>query len=234
MAIQFPSSPVDGQEYAPNGVDGPTWQWDAASSSWRKVKEPKTTIKYELKLDGTGYNDDIISVIRGNGDGIILYSDLNNGSQNSYAFFVSKNAVNNPGLIYFRCATPVSSRGYTFSWINPDNSSVFHLFWADTDGNLTAAGDITANSDIRIKENIEKITKALPKLEQLNGYTFNKKDKPGRYAGVIAQEVNEVLPEAVFDEDDLLSVSPLALCGLLVEAVKELKKEVDELKERLK
>jgi hypothetical protein len=61
----------------------------------------------------------------------------------------------------------------------------------------------------------------------LGGYTFDKGNARHRSAGVIAQEVRAVLPEAVFeDESGTLSVDALALCGYLVEAVKELKAEV--------
>jgi len=104
--------------------------------------------------------------------------------------------------------------------------------WLDDSNNWTAAGNITAYSDIRIKTNIEKITGALDKVDQLNGYTFDRTDvKTARQTGVIAQEVLKVLPEAVMGtEEDTYSVAYGNMVGLLIEAIKELRAEVTELK----
>lgn len=93
------------------------------------------------------------------------------------------------------------------------------------------------SSDIKLKSNIHTITDALNAVNQLNGYTFTKVEWPlatsGEYAGVIAQEVEKVLPqavkEAVGETDSIKTVDPLALCGLLIEAVKTLTKRVEEL-----
>lgn len=103
-----------------------------------------------------------------------------------------------------------------------------------TNGNIVAEGDITAfgnASDIKLKENIEPITDALSKVSQLNGITFNYINKPDiRVPGLIAQELQEVLPEAVYEEEDALAVRYGNTIALLVEAIKELKAEVETLK----
>ena len=109
-------------------------------------------------------------------------------------------------------------------------------------GDLTVSGNITAfgsPSDIRLKENIEPITNALDKVSQLGGYTFNYKKDPNRLTGVIAQEVEKVLPEAIYtskglneDEEEHLVVRYGNMVGLLIEAIKELKTEIEELKKR--
>lgn len=102
--------------------------------------------------------------------------------------------------------------------------------WAVT-GDITATGDVTAFSDIAIKENIDPITGALDKVSQLGGYVFNRiGDDTRRYTGVMAQEVKSVLPEAVHGEEGGYSVAYGNMVGLLVEAIKELRKEVEELK----
>jgi hypothetical protein len=82
-----------------------------------------------------------------------------------------------------------------------------------------------------MKTNITTITSSLEKLDAIRGVNFNWK-KDDRYAmGVIAQEVEAVIPEVVRqDEEGLRSVNYGALVGLLIEAVKDLKNEVDELK----
>ena len=63
-----------------------------------------------------------------------------------------------------------------------------------------------------------------------DGYTYTRKDTGARQTGVVAQEVQEVLPEAVMDNGDRLSVAYGNMVGLLIEAIKELKAEVDQLK----
>lgn len=103
------------------------------------------------------------------------------------------------------------------------------------DGSILASGDITAFSDIRLKDNITKIDNALDKVQNLTGVTFNYKDKNNsRHTGLIAQEVLEVLPEAVRNNpDNMLSLAYGNMVGLLIEAIKELKSEVDDLKSKL-
>ena len=99
-------------------------------------------------------------------------------------------------------------------------------------GDITATGNITAYSDIRLKDNIEKIDDALSKVSLLSGYTFDRTDiDTPRQTGVIAQEVQAVLPEAVSETDDgTLTVAYGNMMGLMIEAIKELKAEIDELK----
>ena len=107
----------------------------------------------------------------------------------------------------------------------------------DMGGNMTVAGNVTAYSDIRLKENIEVIPNALEKVKQIRGVTFTRNDqddKELRHTGVIAQEVEKVLPEVV--SEDNLGVKNVAygnMVGLLIEAVKELQQEVDYLKTKL-
>ena len=108
--------------------------------------------------------------------------------------------------------------------------------FSTTQGNFIAEGDITAfgnASDRSLKENIEPITDALNKVDAINGYTFNYIDAPekGRVPGVIAQELEQVLPEAVYEiENGKKAVRYDNTVALLVEAIKELKQQVDELK----
>ena len=110
-------------------------------------------------------------------------------------------------------------------------------------GNLAVLGNITAYatlSDISLKENIEVIPNAVDKVKTLDGITFNYiKDGPDkRMTGVIAQQVQEVLPEAVYEtemigdnENKNLAVRYGNMVGLLIEAIKEQQQQIDELKE---
>ena len=96
-------------------------------------------------------------------------------------------------------------------------------------GNLKVDGTVISSSDRRIKTDIVKIDNALDKIEKLCGVTFGKiNDNSGiRHTGLIAQEVKEVIPEAVFEDNNgLLNIAYGNLMGLIVEAIKELRKEI--------
>lgn len=99
-------------------------------------------------------------------------------------------------------------------------------------GAIRATGTITANSDISLKKNLAKIENALEKVEQINGYTYEfKEDDSKRHAGVIAQEIQEVLPEIVNKGNDgILGVEYGNISALLIEAIKEQQAQINELK----
>jgi hypothetical protein len=104
-------------------------------------------------------------------------------------------------------------------------------------GNVHATGNVRSahsTSDIRLKENLIRIHSPLDKVMSLNGYTFNYKNNEERSAGLIAQEVEKVLPEVVYEfEEEGTQYKALRyenMVSLLVEAIKELKEEIEELK----
>ena len=99
-------------------------------------------------------------------------------------------------------------------------------------GTIVASGNITTSSDERLKSNIVKIENALDKVSELNGYTFDRTDIDcDRQTGVIAQEVLEVLPEAVIkNENGIYSVAYGNMIGLLIEAIKEQQQQIENLK----
>lgn len=102
-------------------------------------------------------------------------------------------------------------------------------------GSIRATGTITANSDINLKKNLLKIENALEKVEQINGYTYEfKADDSKRHAGVIAQEIQEILPEIVNKGNDgILGVEYGNISALLIEAIKEQQKKINELEVKL-
>ena len=111
----------------------------------------------------------------------------------------------------------------------------------DGSGNVIFVGNITAygsTSDIRLKENVEVISDAINKVKQLKGITFNYKKDGKKSTGLIAQDLEKVLPEAVYetsdvdDEDKHLAVRYGNTVGLLVEAIKELEARVKELESK--
>lgn len=118
-------------------------------------------------------------------------------------------------------------------------------WYTDPSGNMTAAGDVTAYSDPRLKRNISNITSALDKILSLNGvhFTWIEHDRLGRSGkadvGILSTEVDKVLPEAVIKdtlEIDGVKYEQVAydkLIPLLIEAVKELNTKVETLKAEL-
>lgn len=117
----------------------------------------------------------------------------------------------------------------------------------ENDGDLHVEGNViaysTTISDERLKKDIVKIDNALDKVSQLNGYTFEYLADGKKSAGVIAQEVEKVMPSAITestlplkmgedDETEYKTVQYDQLHGLMIEAIKELKAEIEELKAR--
>lgn len=132
-------------------------------------------------------------------------------------------------------------------YTGPGADQIAYYDW-NWDGNHGGAGHyfsgfvlahhVGVRSDIRSKEDLKLIDSPFEKLSGISGYTYKmKKDLKGRRAGVIAQEVEKVLPEVVSedtnDNETLKSVDYNGLVALLIEAVKELKTEVVSLREEL-
>jgi hypothetical protein len=91
--------------------------------------------------------------------------------------------------------------------------------------------NVTATSDERLKTNIKTIEDALDRILLLRGVTFNRKSDGAAEIGVIAQELAVIFPELVTTRSDgMLAVSYGNMVGILIEAIKQLKKEIDELK----
>ena len=168
-------------------------------------------------IDGTGTN----AAIRING----------NGSSGSYHSWICQRTVSGGAFsIGILNETFYLTYGPAANVNAGTNAVVYPGTW-DSAGNYTAAGNVTAYSDRRLKENIEPINDALAKVEKLKGCTFNRIDTKVRQAGLIAQDVRDVLPEAVLegkDEMKTLSISYGSVVGLLVEAIKELNAKVEQ------
>jgi hypothetical protein len=122
------------------------------------------------------------------------------------------------------------------------------VYWDLSNNNATfggaiwAAGNVTAYSDAKLKENVETVTSALDKTLALRGvyYTLIRDETKTRKMGVIAQEVQKVVPEVVMlhqdkeDAEGTLSVDYGNITALLIEAIKEQQKQIDELKALIK
>jgi hypothetical protein len=120
--------------------------------------------------------------------------------------------------------------------------TVGNITGTSTIGRIDASNDVVAfsTSDIRFKENVKPIENALEKINQIGGYTFDwKTDEElvslhgfkGHDIGVIAQEIESILPEVVTTRDNgYKAVKYEKIVPLLIQAIKELKEEVDSLK----
>lgn len=103
----------------------------------------------------------------------------------------------------------------------------------DVSGRIVADSDITAYSDERLKKDIKTIEGALDKTKALRGVEFTRIADDTKSIGVVAQELEEVLPELVLtDEEGMKSVNYAQITGLLIEAVKELSAKVEELEKK--
>jgi PKD repeat protein len=104
---------------------------------------------------------------------------------------------------------------------------------------IYASYDITAFSDLRVKTDMTVISDALAKIDRIGGYTYRRIDDHStnsrRHCGLIAQEVSDVLPEAVHihPSTGMMSVAYGNVVSLLVEAIKELAQKVDVQQEQL-
>ena len=134
-----------------------------------------------------------------------------------------------------------------FSNIVPQNSimtqsnliigytTIDNNYMLKVNGKIYSSDDITSFSDEKYKTNIITIDNALNKVNKLRGVYFNRTDiiNSKRYTGVIAQEINKILPEVVSDsEHSGLSVAYGNIIGVLIESIKELTKRIETLENR--
>lgn len=123
-----------------------------------------------------------------------------------------------------------SSGGYYFGNATlagfKNSGGTARVSWNISTGDFTAAGNVTAYSDARLKENVKTIEGAVDLVNQMRGVYYDRIDTGEAGVGVIAQEMREVVPEVVVENDGTLSVAYGNLVGVLIEAVKELSTKV--------
>jgi hypothetical protein len=112
------------------------------------------------------------------------------------------------------------------------------------DGNVSIKGNVTCkncpqSSDVRYKDDIENLSGALDKILRLRGVSFRWRNEPskpeqGKQFGLIGQEVSEILPEAVFqDERGFLSITYSSITSVLVEAMKEQQAHMNRIEDKI-
>lgn len=131
-------------------------------------------------------------------------------------------------------------RGYVYANTSNEigflNSAGSWSLRCDNSGNVTATGDVTAYSDARIKTEVKTVENALNKVLALRGVTYKRTDTEDKSTklGVIAQEVKEILPEVVSEnQDGMLTVSYGNMIGVLIEAMKEQQQVIETLEAKI-
>ena len=99
-----------------------------------------------------------------------------------------------------------------------DNSKKFET----TTSGITVTGSVNATSDLYLKENIQPVKSALEIVNQLEGVRFDWKDSGESSLGVIAQDLEKVLPELVSETNGVKSVNYNGIIAVLIQAIKEL------------
>ena len=187
--------------------------------------------------------------------GFVVYNLRTNTASNNSNYQLGNDLVTNgSGLALFGSTFPASgqyrqSGAYLYS--NQVGGLTLHAEGANsmflsTNGttaitinssqNTTFAGTITENSSLRYKENVETIKYSLDKVLQMRGVTYTKKDNGVNEIGVIAEEMYNILPDLVLknEEGEIDSVSYGRITAVLIEAIKEQQKQIEELKSLIK
>ena len=115
---------------------------------------------------------------------------------------------------------------------NPSNA-----FIVNYDGSATLSGDLTVNSDLRLKANVTSLGKTLSRLLLIDGKKYTlKTDESVEKIGLLAQDIQKIFPELVNESGDdqgILSINYQGLVPILINAIKEQQKELKELKEKI-
>ncbi len=179
----------------------------------------------EIDLSSGSLTIDVAGDINLDADGAGI-NFLDGGTQigafeNDSSDFIIKSSISDQDMIF-----KGSDGGSTITALTLDMSAAGA---ATFNSSVTAGGDVTAFSDMRIKHDIETIEGALAKVSDMRGVYF-KRNNGEAGTGVIAQEIENILPEVVKD-GEYKSVAYGNMVGILIEAIKELKAEVEKLKE---
>ena len=105
----------------------------------------------------------------------------------------------------------------------------------ENNGTVYSSGNFNSASDIRLKTNIKTLSNSLEKVLQMRGVEYDRIDLGGEHQiGLIAQEVEKVIPELVFGEgEDIRGVSYGNITALLIEAIKEQQEQINNLKQEI-
>lgn len=211
-----------------NGTNITEWTQDVVGAMFSSNTESGITVDYE---DGDGtvdFNvDDFTITLGGDLGGSATITNLN--SATLVATIQANSVTLGTDTTGNYVAGAGAGNGISITGTAGEGWSPTIAMTGSYTGNFTATGDITAYSDASLKEDIKTIDGGLEKVIALRGVTYKKDGHQS--LGVIAQEVESILPELVQTHDDgLKSVAYGNIVSVLIEAIKELKEEVDTLK----
>ena len=181
-----------------------------------------TYINNNASVGGAGQiSSGALSIFAGGASGVGWGTGLNIGDSSNYF-----GIIQDGGITRFR---NYGTGGYDFR-----NSGGTTILALDNSGNMTVTGTITESSSIVLKENVNPITNSLNLINQLVGVTYDRKSTKKKEAGLIAEEVDKVIPDIVSrnDDGDPEGIQYTKLTAYLIEAVKELSKEIELLKNK--
>jgi hypothetical protein len=202
-----------------------------------------TTAVPTYTLDVTGEIRASNAFIRTSTSGDAWYSNGNSGTYTQTRLYVNQNNTSNNdanGYFFERGRLTNASTAEIRRWVIGARGGQKQMV-LDGPGTLTVAGDIIAYgtpSDKRLKENVKPIESALDKAMKLQGVTFDWKESDSilnikEDIGFIAQDVQKVVPELVREnKDGMLSMRHQGIAPILLEAIKELKAEIEGLKNK--
>ena len=187
----------------------------------------------------SGYGSVGVNVIAGNWPGAAYWGMGSYDTSTVHRLRIDQVASNNYGLAWAGATDVSLYLGASALVLTSSNYSSYSAFTGQITGSslsvtgIATATDFNSTSDINLKTNIQPILSPLSKLLQLNGITFNWKKDNRPSVGVIAQDVEKVFPELVNENDEFKTVNYDGLIGLLIEAIKEQQKEIEELKKHI-
>lgn len=192
------------------------------------IGKTNPSLKFEMTLanSGSSYHPNTSVGVESNSHHYINL--ITNNNSETGILFGNGISYADGGITYTPATGSPTPRVMNFRTANTTTMTLY------SNGNLGIAGSLFQNSDMNLKKNITPLSNSLSLIQQLHGYTYSWKDEKrdnAQQIGLLAQELQKVYPELVKENaDGNLSVNYIGLIPVLLESIKELKKEIEELK----
>lgn len=214
--------------------------WDNTNSRLgiKRGTSPQYTLDVSQSIAVNGFkglyavsNDNMYANIR------VMGNESTVNQDGMYIGYTSTGTTAGHTRLYAGSTTPrifINGNGNTSIGASANTSPSYPL---EVSGEIYASGNIIAYSDQSVKDNVTTIPNALDKVQAMRGVTFTRndeKDKERVHAGVIAQEMEKAFPEVVFENPDgTKAVAYGNIVSVLIEAIKEQQKQIDDLKQQI-
>ena len=224
-----------------NGLDADTVDGIQASSFLRS--DANDSFSGDLTGSGTILTTGTFMGVKGDGGGVVMTT--NDGYGNANLCFNHQNGVPDKSGSSCRIETSVdNSTGFFMfevgnSVTGGTATTLTNVLKLETSQitaykNIVCSGDITSNSDISLKDNVVTYENALDKVLAMRGVEYDRNDMEGKHeVGLIAQEVEEIIPEVVGEEGGIKNIAYGKLTAVLIEAIKEQQQQINDLRQQL-